>query len=187
MEVASEFLEMASRLVYIKTASLLPRCEKEDDPRAELVGQLLEYQSCKQAAALLRLRDTGWSVFTRAPMPLEIDPTYRRRHPISELTNAYWSACGRGKRRLPPQETAFTPLVAKPMVSVASRIMHLLRGFYRRGKVSLQNIWADNRDRSELVATFMAVLELLKAGRVHLAEDDTELVFAGRESRADER
>ena len=57
MEVASEFLEMASRLVYIKTASLLPRCEKEDDPRAELVGQLLEYQSCKQAAALLRLRE----------------------------------------------------------------------------------------------------------------------------------
>lgn len=58
MEVASEFLEMASRLVYIKTASLLPRYEKEEDPRAELVGQLLEYQSCKQAAALLRLRDT---------------------------------------------------------------------------------------------------------------------------------
>ena len=187
MEVASEFLEMASRLVYIKTASLLPRCEKEDDPRAKLVGQLLEYQSCKQAAALLRLRDTGWSVFTRAPMPLEIDPTYRRRHPVDELTAAYWSACGRGKRRLPPQEAAFTPLVTKPVVSVASRIMHLLRGFYRRGKVSLQNIWADNRDRSELVATFMAVLELLKAGRVHLAEDDTELVFAGRESRADER
>lgn len=187
MEVASEFLEMASRLVYIKTASLLPRCEKEDDPRAELVGQLLEYQSCKQAAALLRLQDTGWSVFTRAPMQLEIDPTYRRRHPVDELTAAYWSACGRGKRRLPPQEAAFTPLVTKPVVSVASRIMHLLRGFYRRGKVSLQNIWADNRDRSELVATFMAVLELLKAGRVHLAEDDTELVFAGRESRADER
>ena len=66
MEVASEFLEMASRLVYIKTASLLPRYEKEEDPRAELVGQLLEYQSCKQAAALLRLRDTGWSVFTHA-------------------------------------------------------------------------------------------------------------------------
>ena len=172
MEVASEFLEMASRLVYIKTASLLPRYEKEEDPRAELVGQLLEYQSCKQAAALLRLRDTGWSVFTRAPMPLEIDPTYRRRHPVSELTNAYWSACGRGKRRLPPQETVFTPLVTKPMVSVASR-----------GRASLQSIWADNHDRSELVATFMAVLELLKAGRVHLTDDDTELVFAGREKK----
>ena len=210
MEVASEFLEMASRLVYIKTASLLPRYEKEEDPRAELVGQLLEYQSCKQAAALQRhlaaggavctragrliaagifaaallgLQDTGWSGFTRAPMPLEIDPTYRRRHPVDELTAAYWSACGRGKRRLPPQETAFTPLVTKPVVSVASRIMHLLRGFYRRGQASLQSIWADNHDRSELVATFMAVLELLKAGRVHLTDNDTELVFAGREKK----
>lgn len=180
MEVASEFLEMASRLVYIKTANLLPRCEKEDDPRAELVGQLLEYQNCKQAAALLRLRDSGWAVFTREPMPLEIDPTYRRHHPIGELTNAYWAACGRGRRRLPPQETAFTPLVTKPVVSVTSRIMHLLRGFYRRGRRSLQSIWAENRDRSELVATFMAVLELLKAGRVHLTDGDTELVFTGR-------
>ena len=124
MEIASEFLEMASRLVYIKTASLLPRYEKEEDP--------------------------------------------------------YWSACGRGKRRLPPQETAFTPLVTKPVVSVTSRIMHLLRGFYRRGRRSLQSIWAENRDRSELVATFMAVLELLKAGRVHLTDGDTELVFTGR-------
>ena len=94
--------------------------------------------------------------------------------------HAYWSACGRGKRRLPPQETAFTPLVTKPVVSVTSRIMHLLRGFYRRGRRSLQSIWAENRDRSELVATFMAVLELLKAGRVHLTDGDTELVFTGR-------
>ena len=48
MEIASEFLEMASRLVYIKTASLLPRYEKEEDPRAELVGQLLEYQAASR-------------------------------------------------------------------------------------------------------------------------------------------
>ena len=98
----------------------------------------------------------------------------RRRHPISELTNAYWSACGRGKRRLPPQETSFTPLVAKPMVSVASRIMHLLRGFYRRGRGSLQSIWADNHDRSELVATFMAVLELCRASVIRLAGGETD-------------
>ena len=185
MEVASEFLEMASRLVYIKTASLLPREEKEEDPRAELVGQLLEYQNCKQAAALLRLRDSGWAVFTRSPLPLEIDPTYRRRHPCGELAAAYWSACGRGRRRLPPQETAFTPLVAKPVVSVTSRIMHLLRRFYRRGTLTLQNIWEDTRDRSELVATFMAVLELLKAGRVRLDGEDTALVFTGRGQKTD--
>ena len=54
MEVASEFLEMASRLVYLKTVSLLPRHEEEEDKlKQELTGQLLEYQACKQVAALL--------------------------------------------------------------------------------------------------------------------------------------
>ena len=53
MDVASEFLEMAARLVQIKAASLLPRQEEEEDPRAELTGQLLEYEQCRQAAAVL--------------------------------------------------------------------------------------------------------------------------------------
>ena len=68
MEVASEFLEMASRLVYIKTASLLPRCEKEDDPRAELVGQLLEYQSCKRRGAEGTASESGnWTCIRPFP------------------------------------------------------------------------------------------------------------------------
>ena len=100
LEVTSEFLEMASRLVYIKTASLLPRHEEEADPREELVGQLLEYQSCKRAAELLRLRDEGFGIFSRAPSPIEADLTYRRRHNVDELAECYWTAVGRGKRRL---------------------------------------------------------------------------------------
>ena len=75
--------------------------------------------------------------------------------------------------------------MAKPVVSVTSRIMHLLRRFYRRGTLTLQNIWEDTRDRSELVATFMAVLELLKAGRVRLDGEDTALVFTGRGQKTD--
>ena len=53
LEVGSEFIEMAARLVYIKTVELLPKHEKDEDPRRELTGQLLEYQACRQAAALL--------------------------------------------------------------------------------------------------------------------------------------
>lgn len=180
LEVASEFLEMASRLVYIKTASLLPRYEKEDDPRAELVGQLLEYQSCKQAAELLRARDQGYAHFTRAPLPIEIDLTYHRHHPVEELAQWYWVAVGRGRRRLPPQDAVFSPLVTRPVVSVTSRILHLLRRLYKQSTVSLSSLWEDSQNRSELVATFMAVLELLKAKRVHLTREDSELVFLGR-------
>ncbi len=54
LDIASEFLEMAARLVYIKTASLLPRPEEEEDPRLELTGLLLEYQQCRRAAEKLR-------------------------------------------------------------------------------------------------------------------------------------
>ena len=53
MDVASEFLEMAARLVQIKAAFLLPRREEEEDPRLELAGQLLEYQQCQRVAAFL--------------------------------------------------------------------------------------------------------------------------------------
>ena len=63
---------------------------------------------------------------------------------------------------------------------MASRILHVLRRLYRKSTVSLQSLWAESHDRSELVATFMAVLELLKAKRVSLAEEDSEIVFLGR-------
>ena len=69
MEVASEFLEMASRLVYLKTVSLLPRHEEEEDKlKQELTGQLLEYQACKQVAALLAAQNCSADLFVRAPM-----------------------------------------------------------------------------------------------------------------------
>ena len=89
MEVASEFLEMASRLVYIKTVSLLPKYEEEEkQAKAELVGQLLEYQACKEAAEQLGLRQSGFSAFVRAPQELEADLTYTRRHDPMELARS---------------------------------------------------------------------------------------------------
>ncbi len=180
LEVASEFLEMASRLVYIKTVSLLPKYEQEEkQAKAELVGQLLEYQACKEAAALLAQRQSGFSTFVRAPEELEADLTYTRRHDPLELARSYWDAVGKGRRRLPPQSEVFTPLVAKPVVSVSSRIVHILRGLYRRTRLSFQGLFEDSGSRSERVATFLAVLELLKAKRIHLEDGDQTVVFSG--------
>ena len=69
MDVASEFLEMAARLVQIKAASLLPQHEQgEEDPRAELTGQLLEYDQCKKAAAQLAAQ-CSFDRLTRSPEP----------------------------------------------------------------------------------------------------------------------
>ena len=107
LEVASEFLEMAARLVYIKTVSLLPRHEEAENLKKELTGQLLEYQACKAAAARLALQNNGYNIFVRQPEKLPIDKTYMRVHLSDELLFAYLDVIGKAKRKLPPPASAF--------------------------------------------------------------------------------
>ncbi len=182
LEIASEFLDMASRLIYIKTVSLLPRYEgEEEQAKAELVGQLIEYGACKRAAALLAQRAEGFGVFVRGPMELEVDQTYRLRHSVSELLAGYFDAVGRGRRRLPPRQAVFEPLVAKPVVSVTSRIVFLMRKLYKGKTLWLDRVLAESaQGRSQLVATFLAVLELVKSKRVTIEDDSQRLIFHGR-------
>ena len=184
LEVASEFLEMASRLVYIKTVSLLPKYqEKEEKAKAELVGQLLEYQACKAAAALLGDRGEGFSAFVHPPEDIPMDRTYALHHSPSLLARSYREAMGRGRRRLPPQPQVFTPLVAAPVVSVSSRILYILRRLYKKATMSFSGLFLQSRSRSEAVATFRAVLELMKAGRIRLTQDDSTILCLGREGK----
>ena len=107
MEIASEFLTMASRLVYIKSVMLLPKYEEEaEELKKELSGQLLEYAVCREIAAKLgTIYD--FDTFFREASPVEFDMTYNRSHPSEDIAKAYISAVGRGKRKLPPSEQAF--------------------------------------------------------------------------------
>ena len=72
MEIASEFLEMAARLIYIKTVSLLPKYEEADDLKQELTGELIEYAVCKKIAERLRNDFIGYDIFIREQMRIEI-------------------------------------------------------------------------------------------------------------------
>ena len=176
LEIASEFLEMAARLVYIKTVSLLPRLEEAEELKRELQGQLLEYQLCREMAAKLAQRRENYAVFVRLPQPLPIDMTYRNNHDAEELLSSYLITAGKAQRRLPPPVSAFTPLVRRRFVSVTQRIAFLLSELYRRGSVLYQEMFASN-DRSEQVATFLAVLELIKSSRIRLSDDNRTLSF----------
>ncbi len=170
LEVGSEFIEMAARLVYIKTVELLPKHEKDEDPRRELTGQLLEYQACRQAAALLAAQSRLDDVFTRPAMPLGVDLTYRLCHPPAVLLLAYRNALGKGERFQPPPTEVFRPIVAARFVSVGSRIVSILRRLYHTSRMSFLGLFSQSRERSEMVATFLALLELMKSGRVRLNE-----------------
>ena len=176
LEVASEFLEMASRLVYIKTVMLLPRHQEEGlQLKAELEGQLLEYQVCRQVAGELGARNHSGQNFAHPQEKLG-EQAYQVVHDPSDLYSAYQDAVGRGKRRLPPPAKAFQAIVARRMVSVGSRVIHLLRSLYRTGRSTYLSLFESSADRGELVATFLAVLELMKAKRITM-DDQGEVVF----------
>ena len=188
LEVATEFLDMAARLVQIKSAMLLPRHEEETEQlKKELSGELIEYQLCRETAQRLAERYLGGLVFVREPTEIEPDHRYRRRHAALELTDAYLAAAGRGKRRLPPPVQAFQGIVARTVVSVSSRIIRVLRRLRGRDAVAYDEFFSDAGSRSELVATFLALLELVKAKRVAVngeGEDQTVTPLGG--SAADE-
>lgn len=178
LEIASEFLEMASQLVYIKTVMLLPRHEEqEDDPRRELAGALLEYRACKIAAQRLRERSLFGERFVRERAKVQIDMTYTARHEAAELLRAYFGALGRGKRRLPPPKAAFSGIVSHRVVSVSSRIAFVLRHLYKKSRMAFMGLFEQSEDRPEIVATFLAVLELMKDKRVRLSEDGQQIIL----------
>lgn len=181
LDIASEFLEMAARLVQIKTASLLPRQEGEEDPRLELTGQLLEYQQCKKAAAALGDRARFDSV-VRGAEELPADLTYKRIHEPTELAQALAAAWGKGKSLLPPKAESFSALVSRKIVSVASQAVFVLRKLWKRGRISFHALFAGKRDRSERVAAFLAVLELVKSRRIRVEGDgeECEIKLLGR-------
>ena len=175
MEIASEFLEMASRLVYIKSVSLLPKHEElEEQLKQELTGQLIEYTLCRQVAQLLKKRYVGDELFYRQPQQLERQTQYALTHDAHILLEAYLSAVGR--RRMPQEERkAFEPMMARRVVSVQSRIVVVMKILYRQQRAPFLSLFEGSTDRSEVVATFLAVLELMKNKRVMLEEDGSTI------------
>lgn len=170
MEITSEFLEMAARLIYMKTVSLLPKHEEAEQLKKELSGQLVEYRDCKLAAAMLR-EQFSFDSFTRRPEKIEPDRRYRGSHTPQQIYQAYLSAVGRGKRFLPPPQEAFSAIVTHRIVSVSSRIISVLRRLRIKSVQRYEALFDGVRDHSERVATFLAILELVKGKRVRLEGD----------------
>lgn len=171
MDVASEFLEMAARLVHIKSVSLLPKKEEEAALKQELTGQLLEYQQCKEAAMRLRER-VSLDGIVRAQADIPADLTYKRHHKPQELLSAYLSMLGKKKPPEPQKpEDTISKLITRRVVSVASQIVFVLRSLWKKRHVSLKELFRGKNDPSERVAAFLAVLELVKDKRLRVDGD----------------
>lgn len=174
LEIKSEFLEMAARLIYMKTVSLLPRKDEIERLTQELTGELIEYSICREMASKLTDKNDGFDYFVRKMGEYDFPQSYELVHTPDLLYTAYMEAVGRGKRRLPPPDTPFKKIVAKKIVSVSEKIVFVLRSLVRRGSNRVMGLYKSAKSRSELVATFLAVLELCKANRIKIEGETAE-------------
>ena len=185
MDVSSEFIDMAAHLVQMKSALLLPRSPEAERMKAELTGLLIEYSACKEVAAQLGSRARDLFTAVREPMPLVGAAEYTRRHDPNLLVQAWFGLMGRSLRKRKPTQERFEPLVTAPFVSVASRVTHMLRGLLRGSLHRMSELFSKEESRSTNVATFLALLELIRAGRIRV-DDEGRLDLDRRHRRKKE-
>lgn len=185
LELAGEFLEMAARLILIKTASLLPRPNDAEKEKEALQGALIEYALCKQASELLKKRFVGDRIFVRSPMKISIPMRYNRMHRSEELAEVFL-AMGRKMIQTESRSTEkLQTVVNRTYVSVMSKVVYVLRSLHKNEHVYLDAMYAEIRERSARVALFLAVLELTKHGRICISDDNTYLYRKERSTESE--
>ena len=180
LEDAADFLEMAARLIYIKTVSLLPHDEEAQELKKELEGRLIEYSQCKLLAGILAKGYVGGDVFIRKPEPIPVDKTYTREHDPEMLLEAYLGLSEKARSEKPINAKIFQPLVSHKIVSIGTKIVYILKKLYTDGICDLSHIYDGMDSKSERVATFLAILELTKSGRIVLNDDNTQISFSDK-------
>ncbi len=182
MEIASEFITMASHLMLIKTKMLLSKAEQEEaESELDVLRKQLEererkeaYGQIRRAVELLEPRnEIGRCVFTKNPEPLRKDRTYQYKHSPQDLLKALDSIAERNARMLPPPTVNFKGIVGKEPYPVGKKAVQVVRRLIQHGILRLKALFQGNRSRSEVVATFLALLDLCKTNSVLLEDDIT--------------
>ena len=182
LEVASEFVTMASHLVYIKTRMLLSIEDEEAKSEMDALIQSLEerrrnenYVRIKMLAKRLEpMSEFGRNILVRNPEPVKRGKIYEYDQEKADLILAMAEIQNRSERSLPPPRTAFHEIVQHEPYPVESKAREILRRLKEGGITRFRLLFRGNRSRSEVVATFLAVLELCRARVVHLAGSETD-------------
>jgi len=173
LEIAAEFLTMAAQLLQIKSRLMLPRPPQaagEVDPRETLVQRLLEYQQVKVAAQALSERESVWQKIAFAP-GLDLEDHKRvEEEPIRatlfDLLGAYREAL---KRLMPPP-----PVEIRTQPKTLEQRLREVLGSLQDGLWKpFEGLLSQVRTREELVLTFLALLELVRTGRIALVQGET--------------
>ncbi len=187
LAVTCEFVAMSAHLLYIKSKMLLPKHDEnddEEDPRTRLVEMLLEYQKIKEVSGALNLRaETGLDIYTKMPEQITPDKTYKFSHDKSDLRLAILNMLDRAESKIPPKVTNFAGIVGREVYSVGKKVAYILKRLLSPRKTSFMDLFDNVRTRSEVVATFLAVLELCKTNRIKISDDTKNISLLAEEKR----
>ena len=187
LDLASEFILMASELMLIKSKMLLPRNEElEEDPRKQLADALIKYQQAKAAAMVLAPMYVAYSGrMVKDTDEISIDRSFVADQDVDQLCLAarrimdYNALAERAKSKEP-----FTPMISKPIVPVELKIVEILNQLEEKERASLESLLMKSVSLPDMIAIFIGVLELIKTKKINIIEtdetrnDSTGMVFA---------
>lgn len=180
MEITGEFVVMAAELMLIKSKMLLPRTEESEDPRAPLVDALLEHQRAKAAAEFLKMQSAGhFDTFTKpASEPEKSD--YSRGHAVELLTEAFARIADRVAARKSEGEPELFRRIEERYYSVEEKSAEIMSYLDKKRACRFDDLFVRVHSRSEAVAVFMALLELVRDGMIDVERngEDIELSIA---------
>jgi segregation and condensation protein A len=185
ISVAGDFLVMASTLIYIKSKMLLPPEPKvdgeedlSDDPRAELVERLLEYQKFKSAAQMLYSRgEIESACYTRGP--LETDSNN------PEVSTTLFDMLRVFREVLKRAEAQIEMEIARDEMTIAEKLAQIHAMLEERERINVLELFEISRSKRELIITFLALLELVKEWKIYLIQDKPfGDIFASRRASA---
>jgi segregation and condensation protein A len=173
IDAAAEFIEYAARLIYIKTALLLPRHKDEAEGlKKELEGRLIDRALCVETGKLLAAMYKGAVIFTRKPLRPPSAKEYNIEHDVSWLYACYKDALGtRSAKDIKSAEEP--PHVHAPpkFTPIFTMVVYILRKLAAHGVFPMNELYT-GKDRIDQSTIFLALLDLLKCGRIELKTYD---------------
>lgn len=186
LEVASEFVTMAAQLVYIKTRMLLSIHDEEAiSEMEELIASLEErqrHENLKKIKAVTSIMHNRYLVgrdcLTRMQEAVTPDKTYRYVHQPEDIRTALLTVFQKSGEQAAPAEMAFKGIVGREPYPVGNKAREIISRLIKNGVTRFKALFQNSKSRSEIVATFLAILELCKTSKISLAgtQDDCTVI-----------
>ena len=176
MEIAAEFILMASELMLIKSRMLLPKTEESgEDPRMPLTDALLRFQQAKEAATKLTPLYNFYSArMVKDTDEITIDKSFVKDYDVSTLCEAVRRIVAYSNTLRKPQSSTFAPMISKPIIPVEIKIVSIIKKVETCGSSSLSELLSEEKTLPDLIASFLGILELIKIRKLIIADDEGE-------------